>query len=170
MRRLRDRRRAEREAAAEAARKAALADGERARVEREAAQQLDQVEAALRQSGGGALAPGASVVDRVLAGSRELLLRCWGNPLIRMAALASAEPVDLARRLGCEPIEVVRLQQAANSDLLDRLFGKPSQAVRVDGSPAMAVQIAVSPSLAATLGVRVREIEEIQGVAEGPGA
>jgi hypothetical protein len=166
MRALRARKRAEREAAADAARRAMEAEGLRQATERAAAEQLDQVERALVESGQGGLVAGQSVVDRVLAGSRELLLRAWGNPLIRMAALASADPAELARRLGCEPIEVLRLQQAANAELLDRLFGKPSQALRVDGSPAMAVQIAVSPQLAETLGVRVAERQEIQGVAE----
>jgi hypothetical protein len=169
MRQLRARRRAERRAAAEAAREAALAAGEAERVQAEAVRQLDQVERALVEGGHGGLPPGASLVDRVLAGSRELVLRCWGNPLLRMATLAAADPADLARRLHCEPIEVLRLQQAANESLADRLFGKASQAVRVDGSPAMAVQIAVSPHLAETLGVRIAERQEIQGVAEDVG-
>lgn len=135
-------------------------------VEQRAREQLDQVSQALVASGQGALAAaGESLVDRVLAGSRELVIRVTGNPLLRQALLASADPVELARRLGCQPIEVVRIQQQADAELLDRLFGKAQQALRVDGAPAMAVQLVVSPGLAAQMHARGGEAQEIQGVA-----
>jgi hypothetical protein len=112
----------------------------------EAEQQIAAIDAALGDDQRG-LAP----AERLIEGARALILRLYGNPLLRMAERA-ALPVDvLARRLNCPPVEAAKLQQADDRELLDRIFGKAVQAVRADGAPPIAVSIIATPGIAATL-------------------
>lgn len=164
----RERKRAERRAAEDAARAAA---GERAlaeRIEAEAARQVALLDQAVEASGGDAEAP---LVERALGGSKELILRLFGNPLVRMAQLAATPTRDLAAQLGGAPmLEVRKLQHQADAELADRLFGKAPLAIRNDGAPAVQIQLAVTPGLAAAIGGRLLESEADQGFAEGAGA
>jgi hypothetical protein len=141
MRRSRERRRAA---------ERALLDrlGVRGAVERAAAEQLDRIAALLAETG---QAPGGSALERALAGSAELVLRLYGNPLVRMAELASAPTGPLAAALGAEPLEVRKLQHQADEALADRLFGRPRQQQQADGGPTVAVQINLTPKLAQAL-------------------
>lgn len=141
MRRLRARRREARRA---------LLDrlGVRAAVEAEAAGQLVRIQQVLAEAG--RPAEGNSALERALAGSAEMILRLYGNPLIRLAELAAAPTALVARELGAEPIEVRRLQLEADRELADRLFGRPRQAEQRE-TATVAVQINLTPGLARAL-------------------
>jgi hypothetical protein len=159
MRALRRRRAEARSAAARAAAAAAEAEGLRGAIETRAVQQLEAIDQALVAAGGIASGP---LAERALAGTKELLLRAFGNPLIRMAELAAADTRKLATMMGAQPLEVRRLQHQADGELADRLFGKAPLAIRNEGGPALAIQLAVTPGLAAQIGMRVVESEQDQ--------
>lgn len=141
MRRMRERRRAA---------DRALLDrlGVRAAIERQAAAQLDRIAALLAETG---QAPGASALERALSGSAELVLRLYGNPLVRMAELASAPTRLLAAELDAPPLEVRKLQHQADEALADRLFGRPRQTQQGGEAATVAVQINLTPKLAQVL-------------------
>lgn len=144
MRRMRARRRAERQA---------LLDrlGVRAAIEAQAAAQLDRLQALLAEQG---RAPaGASALERALAGSAELVLRLYGNPLIRLAELAAAPTELLAAELQAPPAEVRRMQLEADRELADRLFGRPRPAEQREQA-VVAVQVNLTPGLARALALQ----------------
>ena len=154
-RRHRDRKRAERAAAERAARELAESQALSARIEAEAARQAALVDQAIASSGG--VTEGA-LVERALAGSRELILAKLGNPLVRMAILAATPTRELAKQLGSASlVEVRKLQHLADQDLADRLFGKAPLALRTDGAPAVAIHLAMTPGLAAAAGIIVED-------------
>lgn len=148
MRRSRDRRRAARQA---------LLDrlGVRGAVERQAAEQLERIGALLAETG---QATGGSALERALGGSAELVLRLYGNPLVRMAELAAAPTRLLAAELGAEPLEVRKLQHQADEALADRLFGRPRQQQQSDAGTTVAVQINLTPRLAQALDLQAEGI------------
>lgn len=142
-RRMRERRRAARQA---------LLDrlGVRGAVERAAAEQLDRIAALLAETG---QAAGSSALERALNGSAELVLRLYGNPLVRMAELASAPTALLAAELRADPLEVRRLQHQADEALADRLFGRPRQTTQGGEAATVAVQINLTPRLAQAIDI-----------------
>jgi hypothetical protein len=164
----RERKRAEREAAEAAAAQAAADRALAERIEAEAARQVALLDQAVDASGG---LVGAPLVERALGASKELVLRLWGNPLVRMAQLAATPTRELAQQLGgASLLEVRKLQHQADAELADRLFGKAPLAIRNDGAPAVQIQLAVTPGLAAAIGGRVVEAQADQGFAEGEAA
>lgn len=106
---------------------------------------------------------GLALAERVLEGSRALILRLWGNPLLRLAETAATPVEELARRLQCERLDAARLQQEARRDVADRLFGRAPQAVKADGTPPVVVNLVATPGLVAAL-----EIEADQRVTGEP--
>lgn len=122
--------------------------GVRGAVEQQAAAQLERIAALLAETG---QAPGASALERALNGSAELILRLYGNPLVRIAELASAPTRLLAAELDAPPFEVRKLQHQADEALADRLFGRPRQSQQGGEAATVAVQINLTPRLAQAL-------------------
>ncbi|WP_156910072.1 hypothetical protein [Rubritepida flocculans] len=126
----------------------------------EAERQLGEIEAAL-----GDAHRGLPVAERVAEGAKALILRLYGVPLVRMAERAAMPTAELARQLGCTGIEAARLQQEADREVMDRLWGKAPQAARGDQAAPVVVNLVATPGLAAQL-----KIQADQGLGEGDGA
>jgi len=142
MRRSRARRKAELAEQRQAEARAPL----RLMLERQAAAELDAIEAQL-----GADQAGLPPLERALEGARALVLKLYGMPLLKLAETANAPAELLARLLDCSRLEAARLSLDAQRELLDRLFGKPGQAKGAGDTPAVAVQLNVTPAVAAAL-------------------
>lgn len=108
---------------------------------------------------------GLPAAERLVEGSKALILRLFGNPLVRMAERAAMPNADLARQLQCTRLEAARIQQAYDMDLADRIFGKAVQAVRGDGAPPIIVNLVATPGMAAVL-----NLQADQAVSEGDAA
>jgi len=154
------RRRARQRAAAEIARREFELAPLRLQMAVEAERQMAAVEAAL-----GDEQRGLPAAERLLEGSRALLLRLYGNPLLRLAEQEAMPTDELARRLVCDRLDAARLQHEARRELLDRLFGKAPQASRDGAAPAVVVNLVATPAIAAAL-----EIEPAQEVNGEPSA
>lgn len=115
----------------------------------EAEQQLRQVEEALTSE-----QRGLPAAERLLEGSRALLLKLYGNPLLRLAERAAMPVQDLARQLQCDRLEAARLQQAADGELLDRLFGKAAPAARADGAAPLVINLVATPGMQQVLNMQ----------------
>ena len=115
----------------------------------EAERQLQQLDEALTDD-----QRGLPAAERLVEGSKALILRLFGNPLVRMAERAALAPEDLARRLQCTRLEAARIQQADDMDLADRIFGKAVQATRGDGAAPIVVNLVATPGMAAVLNLQ----------------
>jgi hypothetical protein len=114
----------------------------------EADRQMEAVEAALGEDH-----QGLALAERVLEGSKALVLRLYGNPLLRLAERAAMPVDELAKQLRCDRLDAAKLQQAADQELLDRLFGKAVQATRNDGAPPIVVNLVATPGMRAALNI-----------------
>lgn len=115
----------------------------------EAERQMRQVDEALTDE-----QRGLPAAERLLEGSKALVLALTGNPMLRMAMRAATPVADLARQLQCTRLEAARIQQADDMDLADRLFGKAVQMTRGDGAAPIVVNLVATPGMAAVLNLQ----------------
>lgn len=77
---------------------------------------------------------------------RRYIFANYGNPLLNAARFASADPVELARYLGCEPREALSLILLAARIVAEYVASKMPATVRLDGKGAMAFGMFTGPA------------------------
>lgn len=80
--------------------------------------------------------PGA--LNRSTEALRSYIFANYGNPLLNAARIASADPVELARYLKCEPKEALVLVLKAIQVVSEYVNSKMPSTVRLDGKGALA--------------------------------
>lgn len=97
----------------------------------------DGEEGEARPKGKGGRPPGAR--NKSTSATRAYILGTIGDPLTMLARRGLEDPVDLAARLGCKPIEAFNAQNTALAKCLPFVHSPQPAALKVEGKGALAV-------------------------------
>lgn len=164
--------RARRQAAAEAARRLAASDTERAAEARQVGLPLGPAGEVLEPLEVGVVGrPHGSLAKRT-ALMRDKLLATYRSPLVVLAEIYARPVQELRRELGCTMLEAIRLQLDAARDLAPYLHSKMPTAVQLEGAAVAPILVGVSEAQAQVIvgeqgpGFRLPRVLEHQEVSE----
>lgn len=149
MRRLRARRKAEREAAEAATRAEML---RQAGAQEQLGLPLAPVMAQEPMAEAEAAPDRAGAWKRDTRAWKEFLLRRYRSPLVGLAEVAARPVAQLANELGCTRLEAFRVQMDALKELAPFLHQKMPTAVAVEGGPVVPLMIGVSQQFFGAIG------------------